>query len=71
MERLEELLDDIARLLAVQVRSIFESQSEAIVEMHRAGLAPSRIAELLGTSRGTVNVSVSRAKKRGAVTDER
>lgn len=66
MERLEELLDEIARLLAVQIRSAFDSQNEAVLDMYRAGLAPSRIAELLGTTSGTVNVAVSRAKKRGA-----
>lgn len=67
MEKMEELLDEVARLLAVQIRTGSESQGEAVVEMYRAGISPSRIAELLGTTPGTVNVSISRAKKRGDV----
>jgi DNA-directed RNA polymerase specialized sigma24 family protein len=39
-----------------------ESQSDAIADLGKAGFGPSRIAELLGTSAGTVNVALSRAK---------
>jgi DNA-directed RNA polymerase specialized sigma24 family protein len=55
--------DEIVRLLAIQVRKQFENQADAIREFDRAGFGPTRIAELLGTTAGTVNVALARAKK--------
>jgi len=64
-------LEEIVRLLTLQLRRNVESQSEAIFELSRAGFGPTRIAELLGTTPGTVNVSLQRAKKKsGAKTKE-
>jgi len=60
-----EVLDDIVRLLAVLVRRGVETQREVIIEMSRAGLRPARIADLLGTTANTVNVTVQRARKEG------
>lgn len=54
--------EETVRLLATLIRMQTESQSEAILELHRAGLGVSRIAELLGTTKGTANVAVQRAK---------
>jgi DNA-binding CsgD family transcriptional regulator len=59
-----EPLEEIVRLLAIQLRKEAASQAQAIEEMHRAGFGPSRIAELLGTTSNTVNVAISNAKKR-------
>jgi DNA-binding NarL/FixJ family response regulator len=56
--------DEIVRLLAILVRRQTASQVEAILELHRAGFSPARIAELLGTSPGTVSVAVSKSKMR-------
>jgi DNA-directed RNA polymerase specialized sigma24 family protein len=56
--------DEIVRLLAILVRRTVESQADAIVELHRAGFGPTRIAELLGTTSGTVNVAVNRFKSK-------
>lgn len=56
------------RLLAIQVRSQYESQAETIREFSRAGFGPKRIAELLGTTPGTVNVTLAKAKGRAART---
>jgi hypothetical protein len=56
--------DEIVRLLAIQVRLQFESQTDAIREMSRAGFGPTRIAELLGTTPGTVNVTLTKSKGR-------
>lgn len=58
-----EEMDEVARLLALQIRLTVGSQSQAIVELERAGLRPSRIADLLGTSVGTVNVTLQRSRK--------
>jgi DNA-directed RNA polymerase specialized sigma24 family protein len=54
--------DEIVRLLAILVRRQADSQADAIVELHRVGFGPSRIAELLGTTSGTVNVAVNRSR---------
>jgi DNA-directed RNA polymerase specialized sigma24 family protein len=54
--------DEIVRLLAILVRRQADSQADAIVELHRAGFGPSRIAELLGTTAGTVNVAINRSR---------
>lgn len=55
--------DEIARLLAALIRLQTDSQAEAVSELHKSGIGPSRIAELLGTSPGTVNVAIQRSKK--------
>jgi DNA-directed RNA polymerase specialized sigma24 family protein len=57
--------DEIVRLLLMQMRGTrFETQADAIRELGEAGFAPARIAELMGTSRGTVDVTLARAKAR-------
>lgn len=54
--------EEIVRLLALQIRMKFESQADAIRELGKAGFGPTRIAELLGTTPGTVNVTLAKAK---------
>jgi hypothetical protein len=62
--------DDIARLLdelvRLQVHSLRKDskQVDTIRELSNAGLGPSRIADLLGTTANTVNVALAREKKR-------
>ena len=58
--------EEIVRLLALQVRMALPSQGEAIRELNRSGFGPSRIAELLGTTANTVNVTLQKAKKKDA-----
>lgn len=62
MASVEELLDQMVRLQALQIKMAFNNQAEAIVEMNKVGIGPSRIAELLGTTPGTVGVAIQRAK---------
>jgi hypothetical protein len=59
-------LEEVVRLLAIQLRRGVESQAEAISELNRAGFGPKRIAELLGTTANTVNVAISKQKKKEA-----
>jgi hypothetical protein len=59
-----EQLEEIVRLMAIQLRRDVGSQAEAIEEMSKAGFGPTRIAELLGTTPNTVNVAISSSKKR-------
>jgi DNA-binding protein H-NS len=54
--------DETARLLATLIKLQTESQSEAILELKKAGFGMSRIAELLGTTLATVNVAIQRSK---------
>jgi DNA-directed RNA polymerase specialized sigma24 family protein len=60
--------DEAVRLLATLVRLQTGSQSEAIIELDRAGIGVTRIAELLGTTKGTANVAIQRAKKKRKAT---
>lgn len=55
--------EEIVRLLAMQVRSQYESQAEAIRELSKAGFGPKRIADLIGTTQGTVTVSLAKSKR--------
>jgi DNA-binding CsgD family transcriptional regulator len=57
-------LDEIARLLAVEIRTQAGTQAEAIAALGAAGIGPKRIADLLGTSANTVNVALSRSRAR-------
>jgi hypothetical protein len=59
-----EPIEEVVRLLAIQLRREADSQAQAIEEMSKAGFGPTRIAELLGTTPNTVNVAISNAKKR-------
>jgi hypothetical protein len=58
------LLDELVRLHARAVRKGAPSQTDAILELSEAGFGPKRISELLGTSYGTVTVTLAKAKKR-------
>lgn len=57
-------IEELVRLMAIDLRHRSQSQSEAILELSRAGFGPSRIAELLGTTANTVNVTIQKAKKK-------
>lgn len=58
--------EEIVRLLTIQLRMQLETQADAIRELGKAGFGPTRIAELLGTTPGTVNVALVRAKENAA-----
>lgn len=57
--------EEIVRLLAIQLRRSSENQAEVVLELSRAGFGPTRIADLLGTTANTVNVTLQKAKQRG------
>jgi DNA-binding CsgD family transcriptional regulator len=63
-ERTDELLDEIVRLLALSLRRGMETQTEAINAFGEAGLSTNRIAELVGTTPGTVKSARTRATKK-------
>jgi CRP-like cAMP-binding protein len=55
-------IDEVARLLALSLKRERGLQ-EIIVELDSVGIRQARIAELLGTTAGYVNVALGRAKK--------
>jgi len=55
--------EEIVRILVLQLRLTLGNQTAAIMELSRAGFGPARIAELLGTTQGTVSVTLQRAKR--------
>ncbi len=63
----EESLDDIARLVALAIRSGMETQNEAILAFLGAGIGSARTAELIGTSAATVRNAQSRAANKPAL----
>ena len=56
--------DEVARLLAILIRLQVPTQADAIRELGRVGIGPKRIAELLGTTANTVNVTLNKAKRK-------
>ena len=66
VERKMDPLEEVVRLMAIDLRLRMQSQGEVIQELNRAGFGPSRIAELIGTTPNTVNVTIQKAKKRAA-----
>jgi hypothetical protein len=54
-------MDEMARLLALNLKRERGLQ-EVIAELDSVGIPQSRIAELLGTSAGYVNVALTRSK---------
>ena len=55
-------LDRIARLLALLLAE-GKTKTEAILRLAGVGFQPAEIAELLGTTRNTVSVTVHQAKR--------
>lgn len=64
VENRMEPIEELVRLMAIELRQRAQSQGEAILELSKAGFGPSRIAELLGTTANTVNVTIQKAKKK-------
>jgi DNA-directed RNA polymerase specialized sigma24 family protein len=62
LDRTNQLLDEIVRLLALPIRKGAENQTEAISLLSDAGLEANRIAELVGTSAATVRSAQARAR---------
>ena len=56
--------EEMVRLLVMDIRLRLGSQGEVIQELNKVGFGPSRIAELLGTTANTVNVTLQKAKKK-------
>ena len=56
--------EELVRLKVLELRNRAETQTEAILELSKAGFDAGRIADLLGTTKNTVNVTIQRARKK-------
>lgn len=56
--------EELVALKVLELRRAATSQSELIREMRSVAFANTRIAELLGTTPGTVNQAIQKAKKK-------
>lgn len=59
-----EPIEELVRLSVLQLRRGAESQAALILELNRVGFGSTRIAELVGTTANTVNVTIQKAKKK-------
>jgi DNA-directed RNA polymerase specialized sigma24 family protein len=57
-------MDRVIRLLALNLIKDMKTQKEKILTLSSFGFGPSEIAELLGTTSGTVSVALSQARKK-------
>lgn len=67
LEEINDKLDKIVRLLAQGLLKDMKFQKEKILMLYSIGYRPLEIAQLLGTSSNTVNVTLSEARKEGMV----
>jgi hypothetical protein len=64
---ISEKLDILIKLQATALTAHMESSKEKIVFLSRAGLRPTLIAEIVGTTANHVNVTLSGARKTNEV----
>jgi DNA-binding CsgD family transcriptional regulator len=62
-EDISQKLDILIKLQAAALTAPMESSKEKILFLSSAGLRPTLIAEILGTTTNHVNVSLSRERK--------
>jgi len=64
-EDISQKLDILIKLQAAALTAQMESSKEKIMFLSKAGLRPTLIAEILGTTTNHVNVALSQARKPG------
>lgn len=62
-DELSEKLDILIRLQAAALTASIESTKDKILFLHKVGLRPILIAEIVGTSPNHVNVTLSKERK--------
>ena len=60
-------LDTLIKLQAFSLTKDFDSQKEKALFLHRSGLEPRAIAEILGTTSNSISVMLSKARKSGEI----
>ncbi|MGP1282128.1 MAG: hypothetical protein ACTS1X_04055 [Parasphingopyxis sp.] len=66
-EEVVDRLDVLIRLQGQALTSHIDGQKERILFLHKAGLGPKLIAEIIGTSPNSVSVALSKARKAGEI----
>jgi DNA-directed RNA polymerase specialized sigma24 family protein len=56
--------EELVRLKVLELRHRLETQTETILELSKVGFSAARIADLLGTTTNTVNVTIQRARRK-------
>jgi hypothetical protein len=62
-DEIGEKLDVLIKLQAAALTASMESTKEKIVFLSKAGIRPTLIAEIVGTTTNHVNVALSQARK--------
>jgi hypothetical protein len=62
-DEISEKLDVLIKLQAAGLIASMESSKDKIVFLHKAGLRPTLIAEIVGTTPNHVNVTLSKIRK--------
>jgi hypothetical protein len=62
-DEVSEKLDILIRLQAAGITATMESTKDKIVFLSKAGLRPTLIADIVGTTANHVNVTLSNARK--------
>jgi hypothetical protein len=62
-DEISEKLDVLIKLQAIALTAAMESSREKILFLSKAGLRPTLIAEIIGTTTNHVNVTLSTARK--------
>ena len=62
-EAVAEKLDILIKLQAAALTASFESTKDKILFLHKAGLRPKLIADIVGKSPNQVSVTISKEKK--------
>jgi DNA-binding CsgD family transcriptional regulator len=65
-KELSSKMDTIIRLLALNVVKNIKKQNEKILYLTSYGFGPTEIANLIGTTANTVNVSLSKSRKKAS-----
>jgi hypothetical protein len=60
---ISEKLDTLIKLQAAALTATMESSKDKIIFLSKAGLRPTLIAEIIGTTTNHVNVTLSTARK--------
>jgi hypothetical protein len=69
-DEMSEKLDILIKLQAAALTTQMESTKEKIVFLSKAGLRPTLIADIVGTTTNHVNVTLSNARKSSKLKDK-
>lgn len=62
-DEISEKLDILIKLQAASLIASFDSSKDKIIFLHKAGLRPKLIAEIIGTTPNHVNVTLHKERK--------